>query len=151
MPDNMTQVSIDFETDDLGTALTEHGYRTDARTLSLGEGVTQYLTEPAVRATFSALAEAPTGSELIFSYIRQDFLDGTNLQGCAATYRRFVARQRLWTFGLHPDQVPALLADHGWCEVEQAGGPEYTASYLDPIGRDVRVPDLERCVAARKS
>lgn len=151
LPSSVIQVPIDFEADDLATVLIEHGYRFDARTLFLWEGVTQYLTEPAVRATLSVLGTAATGSQLIFSYVRQDFLDGTDLQGCAPTYRRFVARQPLWHFGLQPDQVSALLSDYGWHEIEQAGGPEHTASYLTPIGREIRVPDIERCVAARKS
>ncbi|WP_460722111.1 SAM-dependent methyltransferase [Nocardia heshunensis] len=151
LPDSVTQVPIDFETEDLATVLAERGYRFDARTLFLWEGVTQYLTEPAVRATLSALTAATPGSQLIFSYVRQDFLDGTDLQDCAPTYRRFVARQPLWHFGLQPDQVSTLLAEYGWHEVEQAGGPEHTARYLAPIGREIRVPDLERCVSARKS
>ncbi|MGW4248904.1 SAM-dependent methyltransferase [Nocardia sp. NPDC004722] len=150
LPDSVTQVPIDFETDDLATVLTSHGYRFDTRTLFLWEGVTQYLTEPAVRATLSTLAKAATGSQLIFSYVRQDFLDGIDLQGCAPTYRRFVAQQPLWHFGLQPDQVSALLAEYGWLEIEQAGGREHTASYLEPIGRRISVPDLERCVSARK-
>ncbi|GAB3210830.1 SAM-dependent methyltransferase [Nocardia tengchongensis] len=151
LPGNVVPVAIDFERQDLATGLAESGYRTDAKTLFLWEGVTQYLTETAVHATLKTLATAPSGSHLIFSYIRQDFIAGTNLDGCPAAHRRFVAGQGIWRFGLHPGSVSGLLAEHGWREVEQVGGGEYTERFLTPLGRGgERVPDIERCVTATK-
>ena len=47
--------SVRHERDDLVGALTGHGYRNDARTFFIWEGVTQYLTEDAVRTTLGAL------------------------------------------------------------------------------------------------
>ena len=55
VPASVHLVPLDFERDDLITTLTGHGYRTDARTFFIWEGVTQYLTENAVRATLGAL------------------------------------------------------------------------------------------------
>ena len=72
---------MDFERDDLIGTLTENGYRTDARTFFIWEGVTQYLTEDAVRTTLAALQGAPSGSRLVFTYVRSDFIDGTNMYG----------------------------------------------------------------------
>ncbi|WP_433564210.1 SAM-dependent methyltransferase [Nocardia sp. CA-151230] len=151
LPGAVVPIPIDFERQPLATALAESGYRAESTTLFLWEGVTQYLTEQAVRATFAALATAPAGSSLIFSYIRQDFLDGSNLDGCESAYRRFVAGQGIWRFGLHPGAVSGLLAEYGWRELEQVGGAEYTERFLAPAGRGgERVPDLERCVWAEK-
>ena len=76
-------VPLDFERDDLIGTLTAHGYRTDARTFFIWEGVTQYLTEDAVRATLGALQAAPAGSRLVFTYVRQDFIDGVNMYDAA--------------------------------------------------------------------
>jgi O-methyltransferase involved in polyketide biosynthesis len=45
------------------------------------EGVTQYLTENAVRATMAALEPAAPGSALAFTYVHRDFIDGVNLYG----------------------------------------------------------------------
>jgi methyltransferase (TIGR00027 family) len=60
-PASVHLVPLDFERDDLIGALTEHGYRPDARTFFIWEGVTQYLTEDAVRATLVALKATPAG------------------------------------------------------------------------------------------
>ena len=47
----------------------QDGYRADATTIFVWEGVTQYLTRPAVHAIFEVLAKAPAGSRLAFSYV----------------------------------------------------------------------------------
>jgi methyltransferase (TIGR00027 family) len=150
LPDNVIQVPLDFEHDDLGATLIEHGYDADARTMFVWEGVTQYLTEAAVRRVFKVLAKAPADSRLAFSYVCKDFLDGVDFHGSEQTYRRFVANGPIWRFGLQPSDVPALLAEYGWREHEQVGPQEYTARYLDPAGRTTTVTGLERCVCADK-
>ena len=53
------------------------GYDARRRTLFIWEGVTQYLTPEAVRETLRQLSDAAPGSRLIFTYVRQDFIDGT--------------------------------------------------------------------------
>ena len=67
--------------------LAEHGYHTDYRAFFICEGVTQYLTEGGVRRTLEGLRAAAPGSRLVFTYVRRDFIDGT---------------ESLW----HPDVVP---------------------------------------------
>jgi methyltransferase (TIGR00027 family) len=150
VPGNVTLVPLDLETDDLAEALTSAGYSTGAKTLFLGEAVTQYLTERAVRATFEFLAGAGAGSRLVFTYVRQDFLDGRCDYRAPAAYQGFVARRRLWKFGLEPHQVAEFLADYGWREIEQVGGEEFLARYVRPSGRPLDVSDLERAVSAEK-
>ena len=86
-PLSVQLVAVDFERDDLMSVLAEHGYRAEDRTLFVWEGVTQYLTEAGVRRTFEQLRAAAPGSRLIFTYVRQDFIDGTNLYGARTLYR----------------------------------------------------------------
>ena len=72
-----TAVPIDFEHDDLAAALRGHGYRPDARTLFLWEGVTYYLPVEAVRAVLSLVAtQSGPGSSILFDYVTQAFVDG---------------------------------------------------------------------------
>ncbi|MEO6086527.1 MAG: SAM-dependent methyltransferase [Umezawaea sp.] len=147
-PDHVTLVPIDFETQDLADVLAEHGYRAGAKTFFVWEGVTQYLTADGVRATMEFLAKASSGSGLVFTYVRQDFLDGLELDGGEAAYREFVVKRRLWHFGLMPDEVAGFLAPHGWHVVEQAGSAEHTDRYVAPSGRALPVSGIERCVHA---
>ncbi|HZU48831.1 MAG TPA: SAM-dependent methyltransferase, partial [Mycobacterium sp.] len=87
LPRSVRLVGLDFERDDLLTTLAEYGYRIDYRTFFIWEGVTQYLTADAVRATLDGLRPVAPGSRLVFTYVRLDFIDGTNLYGAASLYR----------------------------------------------------------------
>jgi methyltransferase (TIGR00027 family) len=143
IPSSVHLVPLDFERDDLFGVLTEHGYRTDARTFFIWEGVTQYLTEDAVRTTLTALQAAPAGSRLVFTYVRDDFIDGRNMYGAAVLYKRFRQRRQVWKFGLDPDDVGAFIGTYDWRLVEQAGPDYYLQNYIRPAGRDLGASDLE--------
>ena len=150
VPASVQLVPLDFERDDLIDTLTDHGYRTDSRTFFIWEGVTQYLTENAVRATLNALQPAPAGSRLVFTYVRKDFIDGLNMYGAAILYKRFRQRQQVWRFGLDPDVVSGFVAEYGWRLDEQAGPEYYLRNYIEPAGRDLTASQLEWAAYAHK-
>ena len=151
VPGHVTLVPVDFDTEDLAAALERAGHPMGERTFVVWEAVTQYLSESGVRTTLAALAAAAPGSRLVFTYVRADFLDGTNLYGAPAAYRRFASGDHpLWRFGLTPDAVAPLLGAYGWREVEQLGAAECADRYLSPAGRDLPVTDVERSVLAER-
>jgi len=150
-PASFHLVPLDFERDDLFGALTAHGYRTDARTFFVWEGVTQYLTEGAVRATLGVLQSAPAGSSLALTYVRKDFIDGRNMYGARLLYRRFRQRRQVWKFGLAPDDVAAFVGQYGWRLIEQAGPDYFLRNYIWPTGRGLTASDLEWSAYAEKS
>jgi methyltransferase (TIGR00027 family) len=143
VPASVHLVPSDFERDDLIATLTEHGYRTDARTFFIWEGVTQYLSEDAVRTTLAALRGAPAGSRLVFTFVRRDFIDGTNMFGAKILYKRFRQRRQVWKFGLDPAEIEAFVGTYGWRAIEQAGPDYYLQHYIRPAGRDLGATDLE--------
>lgn len=143
LPLSVRLVAVDFEHDDLLTALAEHGYRTDYRGFFICEGVTQYLTEAGVRRTLEGLRAAAPGSRLVFTYVRRDFIDGTNLYGTRTLYRNVRERKQLWHFGLEPDEVAGFIADYGWRLIEQAGPDELVHRYVEPTGRSLPASQLE--------
>ena len=144
VPASVRLVPLDFERDDLISALTGHGYRTDARTFFIWEGVTQYLSQDAVRATLGALqAASPPGSRLVFTHVRRDFIEGVNMYDAAILYKRFRQRQQVWRFGLNPDEVSEFVAEYGWQLVEQAGPDYYLRNYIEPTGRKLGASQLE--------
>ena len=142
-PESYAQDAVERDVED---ALAQRGYRNDQPVFFVWEAVTQYLTEDAVRATFDFLAEAPVGSELVFTFVRKDFLDGTEMFGGEAAYRDFVLKRRMWKFGLLPGEVEEFLAPYGWVEREQLGPREYAERYLEPSGRALPVSEIERAV-----
>jgi methyltransferase (TIGR00027 family) len=149
-PLSVRLVALDFERDDLLTAMAEHGYRTDYRVFFICEGVTQYLTEDGVRRTLDGLRAAAPGSRLVFTYVRRDFIDGTNRYGTRTLYRNVRQRQQLWRFGLQPDEVAGFIAEYGWRLVEQAGPDELVQRYVEPTGRKLKASQLEWSAYAQK-
>ena len=129
---------MDFERDDLIGALAAHGYRTDARTFFIWEGVTQYLTEDAVRATLD-VARRPQlrAARLAFTYVRQDFIDGRNMYGARPLYRRFRQRRQVWKFGLVPDDVAAFVGRIRLAADRTGRTGLLPEHYIRPTGRDL--------------
>jgi methyltransferase (TIGR00027 family) len=150
LPLSVRLVALDFERDDLLTSLAEHGYRTDYLAFFVCEGVTQYLTEDGVRRTLEGLRAAAPGSRLVFTYVRRDFIDGTNRYDTRTLYRNVRERQQLWRFGLEPDEVAGFIADYGWRLVEQAGPDEFVQRYVEPTGRKLNASQLEWSAYAEK-
>ncbi|GFG76383.1 SAM-dependent methyltransferase [Mycobacterium botniense] len=150
-PRSVRLVALDFERDDVLTALAEYGYRTDYRAFFIWEGVTQYLTEPAVRATLEGLRPVAPGSRLVFTYVRRDFIDGINLYGTPALYRRTRQRRQLWHFGLQPEEVAEFLAGYGWRLIEQVGPEQLVQRYIEPTGRNLTASQIEWSGYAEKT
>jgi methyltransferase (TIGR00027 family) len=146
VPDHVALIPVDFETDDLAGVLAARGFGIRKRAMFVWEAVTQYLTEEGVRKTLAYLSSAATGSQLIFTYVRKDFLDGTNLYGAERLYQDFVVKDRVWRFGIEPSNVDNLLQNYGWAAREQVGRAEYCSRYVVPLGRDLSVTDIERFV-----
>ena len=151
IPSSVHLVPLDFERDDVLTALAERGYRADYRTFFVWEAVTQYLTADAVHATLESLRPAASGSRLVFTYVRRDFIDGVNFYGAEQLYRRFRQRQQLWRFGLQPEEVAAFLAGHGWRLVEQLGPEQIVQRYVEPTGRNLTASEVEWSAYADKA
>jgi O-methyltransferase involved in polyketide biosynthesis len=96
------------------------------------------------------LGGAATGSGLVFTFVRKDFLDGQAMYGAEPAYQDFVVKQGLWKFGLYPEQVEGFLAEFGWRECEQVGPDEYADRYLEPAGRTLTASEIERAVYAER-
>lgn len=143
LPDSVRLVGLDFETDPVLTALADNGFRDTGTTLFIWEGVTQYLSPDAVHGMFEQLRSVAPGSRLVFSYIRQDFIDGTNLYGAQALYRRFRQRAQVWKSGFIPEQLEETLRGYGWRLLEQAGPGYYRDTYIRPTGRTLGASPIE--------
>jgi methyltransferase (TIGR00027 family) len=149
-PSSVRLVPLDFERDDVLEALAEHGYRPESRTFIVWEAVTQYLTPEAVHATLERLRPVASGSRLVFTYVRKDFIDGISRYGAEALYRRFRQRQQLWEFGIPPAEVATFLTGHGWRLIEQAGPDLLVERYIAPTGRNLLASPIEWSAYAEK-
>lgn len=151
VPASVHLAGVDFEHDDVMTVLADNGFRDTGRTLFIWEGVTQYLTPEALHRTFEQLRAVSPGSRLIFTYVRQDFIDGTDLHGAEAVYRRFRQRSQVWKSGLEPERVEEVLRGYGWRVLEQVGPSYYRDLYIRPTGRTISASPIEWTALAVRS
>ena len=94
LPPRVVQVAIDFSTEHLDKLLS-HGFRPDARTLFLWEGVTTYLRDDDVSGVLRFVREhGGPGSTLVFDYVTRAFFEGDH-----SGYGSSPARARLAAHG----------------------------------------------------
>jgi methyltransferase (TIGR00027 family) len=151
VPSHVRLVPIDFDRQTLEDVLPGHGYALDQKSFIIWEGVTQYISEAAVRAVFEFFARVRPGSSIVFTYIVKDFIDGEKTYGLERLYQQTRVKQQMWQFGLQPAQVAAFIGEYSWKELEQVGADEYRQRYLNPMGRTEAVMEIERMVYAAKT
>lgn len=149
VPSHVRLVPIDFDREELGSVLASHGYSADRRTFFIWEAVTQYLTETGIRATFDFLAKAESGSLMVFTYVRRNFLDGRVMYDWENIYRKYV-KNKIWLFGMDPEEWPVFLEGYGWKIVEHIGYEELAERYVKPTGRELASTPVERIIYAEK-
>ena len=121
---------IDFDREALADVLAATGFRLEARSLFLWEGVTNYLTEDAVDGVLRFVARAAPGSRLLFTYVHRGALDGSRrFAGMEAIARTLVRAGEPWTFGIEPRELAGLLAERGIELVWDLGADEYRSRY----------------------
>lgn len=106
-------VEWDFERNplsDLPATLAKVGHDPKARTLTIWEGVTMYLTPPAIDASLAALrALSSPGSVLVFTYIEQRGLKGEKVLS-----RLVASLGEPFKFGWEPQALPAFMHARGF-------------------------------------
>jgi methyltransferase (TIGR00027 family) len=150
IPAHVTLARINFQTEDIATILSSHGYQANTKTFFIWEAVSQYLTESGIRATFEFLSNAVTGSRLAFTYVLKDFIEGENFYGGEAFYQRMVVKDKVWHFGWNPEQLADFLGEYGWRLVEDLSYAELSNRYVKPTGRELSSMEIERIVYAEK-
>ena len=150
VPENVTLTGINFVEQEIGELLKQSGYQPGVKTFFVWEAVSQYLNDAAVKKVFDFFAKAPAGSQLVFTYIPRDFIDGTNLYNQEKFYKRVVLKDKIWQFGFDPTTLGELLGRIGWKLVKDLGYTELSDRYVKPTGRNLGVLQIERVVYAEK-
>jgi O-methyltransferase involved in polyketide biosynthesis len=96
------------------------------------------------------LARVLPGSSLVFTYVSKDFVAGKVLYGQDFLYKKMVLKDRIWSFGFDPGDVPSFLEYYGWRVLEHIGYEELAEVYIKPTGRELLSMPIERIVYAEK-
>ena len=131
-PAPVAYVPVDFDRQDLATELAAAGFRTNARTFFVLEGVISYLTAEAVDATFRTVAASGgRGSQIAFTYLHRGVIDGSReIPGSGQTQDRVAAAGEPWRFGFDPAEVPGYLAARGLELIEDVSPAEAAPRYV---------------------
>jgi len=150
LPSNVSFVPIDFNSQDLGEELKKAGYTLSSKTLFIWEGVTQYISEEAVDNTIKYVAQASTGSRIVFSYVLKSFINGSHIPDGLNSLYKFTLNKKnpLWFCGFDPAEMHEYLSKYSLSLIEDVGHEEYLERYIKPKGRDLTVFEIERTVLA---
>ena len=148
LPGNVTFIPIDFDTQTLEAVFAGTAFDPSRRAVFVWEGVTQYISEEAVRQTLAFVGRSASGSILVFTYVLKSIIERrSNIPG-ANHMLDVVAKQAPWVFGLEPSDVPEFLKSFHLAPIADIGNADYQEKYLEPVERKLVVFEGERIVHA---
>lgn len=149
LPEQVTFLPIDFDTQSLEAIFNGTSFDPDRPAIFVGEGVTQYLSEEAVRKTLAFVGNSAPGSMLVFTYVLQSVIERhTDIPGIEKMMNAMVKRGSPWLFGLDPSNVAAYLEPFHLHLIADVGSAEHQARYFKPLGRNLVVSEIERIAQA---
>ena len=114
LPDRIRFVTIDFNKQSVTEVLAQAGFDQTQPACFVWEGVTNYLTAEAIDSVLRQIRQSARDSILLFTYIDRGVLDHPEqFVGAAKVMARLREYGEPWTFGIHPEELCAYLADRG--------------------------------------
>jgi methyltransferase (TIGR00027 family) len=148
LPNHVTFVPIDFDTQSLEQAFAGTGFDPSRRVIFIWEGVTQYITEEAVRRTLAFVGKSVPDSLIVFTYVLKSIIERRSDVPGADQLMDKVATDSPWIFGLEPSLIPDFLKSFHLTLTADVGNSYYQKEYLKPLGRHLVVFEGERIVQA---
>jgi len=148
LPQNVTFIPIDFDSQTLDTAFAGKDFDASKPAVFIWEGVTQYISDQAVRQTLTFVGKSAAGSVLIFTYVLKSVIERRSDIPDANRMMDRVQKTAPWIFGLEPSEVKTFLEPFHLTLVEDVGNQQYQEKYLKPLHRDLTVSEIERVVHA---
>ena len=148
LPDHVTFIPVDFDTQTLEAVFPGTAFDPSRPALFIWEGVTQYVSEEAVRQTLAFVGESAPGSIIVFTYVLKDIIERRSDIPGADHLMDVVAKHAPWVFGLAPSRVPDFLQPFHLALIADVGNVDYQERYLKPVERNLAVFEGERIVQA---
>lgn len=147
--DAATYVTCNFESDDFLDRLVASGFHVNEPAFFVWEGVTYYLTESAVRATFRRIAEGThPRSRVVFDYFGRQFVEGQPRNEQDGAAREYVAKLgEPFRFGTN-DVLP-LLFEEGFRYVDTRSFDELCLTWTGTYERERRFRFQHLALASR--
>lgn len=146
LPEYVTFIPIDFDAQTLEDVFVGNAFDFSKPAVFIWEGVTQYLSEEAVRRTLSVVGKSAPGSVIVFTYVLKSVIERRSDIPDANKMLDAVAKTAPWTFGLEPSGILAYLQPFHVVLKADVGTADYQANYLQPLKRKLSVSKVERIV-----
>lgn len=131
IPQNIRFLQIDFNKQDLDQLALENNLDFSKPTAIIWEGVTNYLTEDAVKNTFSFIAKFAVNSHIIFTYVHKNILvNPKSFLGGKKLLEDLKNLEEHWTFGFLPKELSDYLKQFDIALLEDLGANEYREKFL---------------------
>jgi methyltransferase (TIGR00027 family) len=145
VPANVVFVGFDFREGTFIDALRRHGVTTAVPTFFSWLGVTMYLTETAIDATLAAVAQFPTGSEIVLTFAPRAPADSPGILATLAA-----AAGEPWLSYFEPAALEQKLRGFGLNRVEFLTPEEATRLYYQTRADALPPPRRTSIVSAQK-
>jgi methyltransferase (TIGR00027 family) len=148
VPANVRFLSIDFDVEGVANSLAQAPLNRARPLFVSWLGVTQYLTHDAIAATLRAMAAWPAGTELVFTYMADDWtsLDPEGRAAIETAEAKSAAKGEPWLSKFSDRETADLLAASGFSRIEPFSVAEAKQRYfgnrsdnLEPAGGPVLV------------
>jgi methyltransferase (TIGR00027 family) len=150
LPSHIRFVGTDFDRRSAAEALAATDYDATSAAFFIWEGVTNYLSDAAVDATFRWIGGAAPGSAVAFTYVHRRVLEEPSaFYGAERLLREVRELGEPWTFGFDPAETRDYLSARGLELVEDIGAADYRRRYLTDRGDDLRGYEFYRVAHAR--
>lgn len=135
LPQHVTFLPVDFNTQTLAERLPASGYNEKGKTLFIWQGVTYFLTKEGVDSTLAFIANhSGPGSAVIFDYMYTKTLHEKRLQQAAKT------SGEPYLFGIDPDRIEPFMAQRGFQDVQSKDFEELKQIYFNGMNASRLVP-----------
>jgi methyltransferase (TIGR00027 family) len=149
VPGGVTFVPVDFETDSLADCLIQRGFDPSRQALVSWLGVTMYLSRAAIGQTLAIIGGFAPGTEIIADYMLPSGLrDAAGDAYAEAVMPVSAERGEPWLSFLAPGEMSALLADHGFGQVEHVRQRDSVGAALWERSDSLRPIDLSHLARA---
>ncbi|HWE48267.1 MAG TPA: class I SAM-dependent methyltransferase [Bryobacteraceae bacterium] len=140
IPDSLTFVPVDFETQTLRDGLERGGFRFDRLTFFSWLGVVPYLTGEAFESTLRLIASMPEGSAVVFDYgATRDSLGPREQEARDALSARVAAAGEPFKLFLDPGALAACLQSIGFTAQEDLNATGLNARYFQDRADGLRL------------
>jgi methyltransferase (TIGR00027 family) len=129
VPETLTFVPVDFETQDLTAELALTGFMRTEPAIFVWLGVVFYLTAGAARATLDCIAGQAASVEVVFDYLRSADTDEDRAHLQARADRLASAGEPFVSY-FAPDRLSQQLRDLGFTDIEDHSAEGVIGAYL---------------------